>query len=124
MIFPAKPDYIHALRLAIAAVISPAGFTTDEIEDIKLLASQAFVFLILEKSEQVTVTIRENQYSLEITFCGMGYRDGSFAAENRDVIRTRLLKSLIRKRCTIEKGKIAACFYTNALNGCQNLQTY
>jgi serine/threonine-protein kinase RsbW len=124
LIFPAKPDYIRALRLAAAAVASQAGFNIDEIEDLKLLTSQAFIFLMLEKSRYVKVDITENKCSLKITFYAMEYHDGPFEMENENVLRKALLKSLTRKRCMIEKGKVAACIIPNALNGCQNLQTY
>lgn len=124
LIFPAKPDYIRALRLAAAAVASQAGFNMDEIEDLKLLTSQAFIFLMLEESRYVEVNITENECSLKITFHAMEYHDGPSEAESSNVLRKAVLKSLVRKRCTIEKGKVAACIFPNALNGCQNLQTY
>ena len=114
LIFPAKPDYIPALRLAAAAVASQAGFNTDEIEHLKLLASQAFIFLMLEKVRYVKVDITESGCSLKIAFCAVEYDDGPFEAENRNVLRRALLKSLTKKCCIVP----------NALNGYENLQTY
>ena len=124
LIFPAKPDYISALRLGAAAVASQAGFNIDEIEHLKLLTSQAFILLMLEGSRYIEADIAENGGSLEISFCAMEYHDGPFEMENRNVLRRALLKSLMRKCCLIKKGKIVASIMPEAMASYQNLQTY
>ena len=124
MVFPAKSDYIRPLRLASSAVASQAGFNMDEIEDLKLIASQAFILLMLEESRYIEVIITENRYSLDMTFDSMEYRDGSCKMEDSSVLRKALTKSLTGKHCTIEKGKVTARIIPNALNGCRNLKTY
>ena len=121
--FPAKPDYISALRLAAAAVASQAGLNIDEIEHLKLLTSQAFNYLMLEGSKYIKVDIAENGSSLDISFSAMEYHDGPFEMENRNVLRRALLKSLTRKCCMIKKGRIMASIIPDVLNGYRNLQT-
>lgn len=120
--FPAKPDYICALRLAAAAVASQAGLNIDEIESLKLLTSQAFIFLMLEGSKDIKVDITESGSSLEISFGAVEYHDRSLETESKNVLRRALLKSLMRKCSVIKKGRIVACVTPSALG--DDIQTY
>ncbi len=122
LIFPAKPDYISALRLAAAALAGQAGLNTDEIEHLKQLTSQAFIYLMLEGSRYIKTDIAENGGSLDISFSAVEYLDGPLEMSNRNVMRRSLLKSLTRECCTVKKGKVAASIIPGAMNGCQNLK--
>ena len=120
--FPAKPDYISALRLAASAVASEAGLNIDEIEHLKLLTSQAFNLLMLEGSRYIKTEIAENGSSLEISFSAMEYHARSFETESKNVLKRALLKSLTRKCSMIQKGRIVACVTPSALG--DHMQTY
>lgn len=123
LIFPAKPDYIVALRLAAAAVGNKAGLNIDEIDHLMLLTSQAFNLLMLEGSKHIEADITENGGSLEISFSAVEYHDGQVETESRNVLKKALLKSLTRKCCMIHKGRIVACVAAGAL-GDSDMRTY
>lgn len=121
--FPAHPDYISALRLAASAVASQAGFNANEIDDIKQLTSQAFLFLMLEKCEHIEAQITEHADSLEIVYAAMQHRGEPVETQNSRYFSKVLAKSLAGKCCAIEKGKVTASFIPEAAVACKSLQT-
>jgi len=57
MSFPAKPDYILAVRLAVSAVAERMGFDIDDIEDIKVASSEGCILLLSYRPDSVEIGI-------------------------------------------------------------------
>ncbi len=57
MSFPAKPDYILAVRLAVSAIAERIGFDIDDIEDLKVASSEGCILLLSYRPESVGIDI-------------------------------------------------------------------
>ena len=57
MKFPAKPDYMIAIRLAVSAIAERAGFGIDDIEDIKVASAEACGLLLCAKAKEMDITV-------------------------------------------------------------------
>lgn len=55
--FPAKPDYILAVRLAVSAVAERAGFDIEDIEDLKVATAEACMLLLAACPDSVSIKI-------------------------------------------------------------------
>ncbi len=59
MQFPARSEYIKAIRLAVSGIASELDFSVDEIEEIKMcVAESCILFLCGQKCSGVDITIR------------------------------------------------------------------
>jgi serine/threonine-protein kinase RsbW len=64
--FPARPEYLRLVRLATADAGSRAGFDYEEIDDLKIAASEA-CSLVLGSDDPVTLvfTLRDDGVTIE-----------------------------------------------------------
>lgn len=64
---PSNPKYIQMLRLSSASIANSMGFDIEVIEDIKVIVSELFTYLITDLDEiKVDFILKEN--SLDIIF--------------------------------------------------------
>ena len=59
--FPAKPEYILAVRLAVSAVAERVGFDIDDIEDLKVASAEACTLLLMDtpKTVDLSMTVQD-----------------------------------------------------------------
>ena len=72
---PGKPEYLTMVRLAIGSIATTAGFSLDDIEDIKVAVSEACTNAIkhsLDNKFGVTFEVLENGLAIEIQDNGKG----------------------------------------------------
>ena len=66
---PARPDFVHVLRSVVASVAARAGFTFDEIDDLRLAVDEAcaqlLAFPVPARTLNVTIML-ENDNDLEV----------------------------------------------------------
>lgn len=93
--FPAKPDYILAVRLAVSAVAERAGFGIEDIEDLKVAAAEACMLLLSERPETVGISITVSD-GLMIDLCASGQKEAAGQDDNAELSRC-LLEALVDK---------------------------
>lgn len=69
--FPARPDYILAVRLAVSAVAERVGFDIEDIEDIKVASAEACTLLLSAGAEKIDISLMV-QDGLELVFEAQG----------------------------------------------------
>ena len=58
MQFPAKREYLKAIRLAVAGIACNSAYDVDEIEDLKTcVAESCILFLCRQKSETLEIVV-------------------------------------------------------------------
>lgn len=97
---PPEASLSRVLRLAAAGIASLAGFTIDEIEDIKLAVSEVFLALLEHGSGQV-VDIRFTVDDRSFAVRGQTVV-GSFDAGHPDLIVSRTVLSEVSTNSGIE----------------------
>ncbi|MEF9987854.1 MAG: hypothetical protein RR597_01845 [Christensenella sp.] len=72
MQFPAKREYLKAIRLAVSGIACNIEYDVDEIEDIKTCVAEACIlFLCRQKSEGLELFVECGQ-GIRIEVCGTG----------------------------------------------------
>ncbi len=69
--FPARPDYILAVRLAVSAVAERVGFDIEDIEDLKVASAEACTLLLSAGARQIDISLTV-QSGLELLFEAQG----------------------------------------------------
>ena len=90
--FPARPDYILAVRLAVSAVAERVGFDIEDIEDIKVASAEACTLLLSSGARQIDLQLTV-QDGLELFFAAQG--DAAEAALESDSLSQYLLDALV-----------------------------
>ena len=103
--FPARPDYILAVRLAVSAVAQRVGFDIEDIEDIKVASAEACTLLLSAGPEQISVSISVEQ-GLVLDFESTGGAPGDIDEDSQGMSQY-LLDALVDS-CEIEKDGGAA----------------
>lgn len=69
--FPARPDYILAVRLVVSAIAERGGFVIEDIEDLKVASAEACILLLEAAPEtiQIKLTVGDG-IALEFTALG------------------------------------------------------
>lgn len=93
--FPAKPDYILAVRLAVSAVAERAGFSIEDIEDLKVATAEACMLLLAACPDTVGISITVSD-GLKIDLCAAG-QAGEAAADDTAELSRYLLEALVDK---------------------------
>ena len=110
--FPAKPEYILAVRLAVSAVAERGGFGIDDIEDLKVASAEACILLLESQPEllHIQITVGDG-VSLEFTSQG---QSGCAAEPKEDNLSQYLLEALVDS-CEIveESGVVTAVRFSN-----------
>lgn len=100
---PAKPDYILAVRLLVSAVAERAGFSFDEIEDIKVASAEACTLLLAENPKELEVTITVDD-GFSISFSAKQACGKEEKADDISEISQCLLEALV-DRCELNREK-------------------
>lgn len=68
MSFPARPDYILAVRLAVSAIAERMGFDIDDIEDLKVASAEGCIMLLSYRpgSVDIAMTVKEDGLDVDI----------------------------------------------------------
>ena len=69
--FPARPDYILAMRLTVSAVAERVGFDIEDIEDLKVASAEACTLLLSSGAQQIDLSLTV-QSGLELLFEAQG----------------------------------------------------
>ena len=103
--FPARPEYILAVRLVVSAVAERGGFGIEDIEDLKVASAEACILLLDAAPEKLDIRITvDNGVSLEFTAYG---QRGSVKQDSEEGLSQYLLEALVDS-CEIEEdGGIA-----------------
>jgi serine/threonine-protein kinase RsbW len=65
--FPARPEYILAVRLAVSAVAERVGFDIEDIEDLKVASAEACTLLLSAGADTIDISLVV-QSGLELLF--------------------------------------------------------
>ncbi len=90
--FPARPDYILAMRLTVSAVAERAGFDIEDIEDLKVASAEACTLLLSSGAQQIELSLTV-QSGLELLFEAQG--GAAQAAADSDGLSQYLLDALV-----------------------------
>ncbi len=91
--FPAKPDYILAVRLAVSAVAERAGFDVEDIEDLKVATAEACMLLMGSHPDAIAIDITLGN-GMHIGLNALGDPGGAGADEAAELSRC-LLEALV-----------------------------
>ena len=92
--FPARPDYILAVRLAVSAVAERVGFDIEVIEDLKVASAEACTLLLSAGAQQIDLSLTV-QNGLELLFEAQGSAPGR--SSESDGLSQYLLDALVDK---------------------------
>ncbi len=90
--FPARSDYLLAVRLAVSAVAERVGFDIEDIEDLKVASAEACTLLLSAGARQIDITLTV-QGGLEILFEAQG--STKEISEDSDGLSQYLLNALV-----------------------------
>ncbi len=102
--FPAKPDYILAIRLAVSAVAERAGFCVEDIEDIKVATAEGCMLLLSGEPDSVLISITVKD-GLKIDISCEGRKAEASKDETTELSRC-LLEALV-DRCDFVPAQAA-----------------
>lgn len=94
--FPAKPDYILAMRLAVSAVAERAGFDIEDIEDLKVATAEACMLLLAACPKTVGINITVNS-GMQIDLSAQGANSAGAADDDTAELSRCLLEALVDK---------------------------
>lgn len=94
--FPAKPDYILAVRLAVSAVAERAGFDIEDIEDLKVATAEACMLLLAASPDTVGIKITVNS-GMKIDMSTGGASGTAVADDDTAELSRCLLEALVDK---------------------------
>lgn len=116
--FPAKPDYILAIRLAVSAIAERAGFDVDDIEDLKVATAEACMLLLGSHPDtiEIKITLGGGMY---IDLAALGELHGTEADDEAAELSRCLLEALVDE-CTFLED-IAE---DKNINGVRNVRFY
>lgn len=102
---PAKPEYIIAVRLLVSAISERAGFSLEDIEDMKVASAEGCTLLLAENPEfiEVVITIDEGIHVMLTAVAPKGKKE---QADEVSELSQYLLEALV-DRCELGfQGKI------------------
>lgn len=94
--FPAKPDYILAVRLTVSAVAERAGFDIEDIEDLKVATAEACMLLLSACPDTVDIKITVNS-GMQIDLSAQGPGGLGEADDDTAELSRCLLEALVDK---------------------------
>ena len=100
--FPAKPDYILAVRLAVSAVAERAGFDIEDIEDLKVATAEACMLLLASCPDNVSIKITVDG-GMNIDLSAQG-ANGAAAADDDTAELSRCLLEALVDKCEFSGG--------------------
>ena len=81
--FPARPDYILAVRLAVSAVAERIGFDIEDREELKVASAEACILLLAASPELIDISIAvQDGLCLEFAASGEAQSNLGDAPEN------------------------------------------
>lgn len=92
--FPARPDYILAIRLAVSAVAERVGFNIEDIEDLKVASAEACILLLAGNPGQIDISLKVED-GLILYFKALGSVQNSADASDSDGMSQYLLDALV-----------------------------
>ena len=99
--FPARPEYILAVRLVVSAVAERGGFAIDDIEDIKVASAEACILLLDSKPDILRIVVKIEDGVL-IEFSAEGQR-GRGEEPQEEGLSQYLLEALVDS-CEIDEN--------------------
>jgi anti-sigma regulatory factor (Ser/Thr protein kinase) len=99
--FPAKPDYLLAVRLAVSGIAERIGFTVDDIEDIKVASAEACTLLLAAGRSVMDIRITAGD-GIDIQLVAAGERVPAAEAAEGSELSQYLLEALV-DTCTFHK---------------------
>lgn len=94
MHFPARPEYILAVRLAVSAIAQRVGFSVDDIEDIKVASAEACVLLLSVGPDGMDITVMVED-GLRIEVAGDGKPGSAVEDDDTSELSQYLLEALV-----------------------------
>lgn len=93
---PANPDFLHLIRMVVATVAARAGFTIDEIEDLRLAIDEAGAYLLSVKPIPglIRLKVLTSREFLYATVVSDSHPDSWPAAGAKDGLAWKVLSAL------------------------------
>lgn len=105
--FPAKPDYILAVRLAVSAIAERAGFDVEDIEDLKVATAEACMLMLGSHPDTIEIRI-ELSSGMHIDLDALGKLRKTEAEDEAAELSRCLLEALVDE-CAFMPEHTAAC---------------
>jgi anti-sigma regulatory factor (Ser/Thr protein kinase) len=103
--FPARPEYILAVRLVVSAIAERGGFAIEDIEDLKVASAEACILLMDASPETLDIRITVGDgLSLELMALGQSGTAGASASE--EGLSQYLLEALVDSCEIREEGGV------------------
>jgi len=113
--FPARPDYILAVRLTVSAVAERIGFDIEEIEDLKVASAEACTLLLAEGANALELCMTVDG-GINMDFSPIGETAGA-AEKEPDGLSKYLLDALVDTcEMDIEDNKLTAVHLRKSLS--------
>lgn len=106
--FPAKPDYILAIRLAVSAIAERAGFHVEDIEDLKVATAEACMLLLGSHPDTIEIRI-ELDGGMNIDLDSTGKIRGTEAEDEAAELSRYLLEALVDECAFLENTAAQGC---------------
>lgn len=110
--FPAKPDYILAVRLAVSAIAERARFDIEDIEDLKVATAEACMLMLGSHPDTIEIRIEING-GMHIDLDAIGRLRSAESDEAAELSRC-LLEALVDE-CTFLPETTAAENHTDGI---------
>ncbi len=102
--FPAKPDYILAVRLFVSAIAERQGFNIEDIEDIKVACAEACTVLLAACPETIDIHITiENGIQMVLIAAG---QKGEIKQDEVSQLSQYLLEALVDECEFVKQNEI------------------
>lgn len=98
--FPAKPEYILAVRLVVSAVAERGGFGIEDIEDLKVASAEACILLLESRPDVFCIQITVGD-GMSLDFSAQG-QSGPAEEPQEESLSQYLLEALVDS-CEIDE---------------------
>lgn len=92
--FPARPDYILAVRLTVSAIAERIGYNIEDIEDIKVACAEACTLLLATRPETIDLQILITD-GIELKLDAAGQKAEAAVQDETSELSQYLLEALV-----------------------------
>lgn len=104
--FPARADYILAIRLAVSAVAQRIGFDIEDIEDLKVASAEACILLLASKPKLIEISMKV-ETGLILCFDASGQTQNAVTTSDNNESMSEYLLDALMDSCELIQDKDA-----------------
>lgn len=108
--FPARPEYILAVRLTVSAIAERIGYNIEDIEDIKVASAEACTLLLATSPETIDIKIMITE-GIQLEFDAAGQTGKAAEQDEISELSQYLLEALVDECELTKKNNIIKRIY-------------